>query len=292
MDSRSGRARAGTCSARWTPSPTRSRVLAHRPERLRYMSAGRRACTETRPAAQIELRRQVLARVQRLDLDARIREAARIIGPDDRRHGQIRRRVLVLDGHGVQGTPLAFGPMRRLLLCVAAGCDARLRLSGARPGRLHRRLLRDPTGAAASARRVVVQPRRNPVADCPRPGIVASEPSVGEHGAGRASTPPSPRRRGARIIGYRLWRSVSAAAELELHALPSAAVGTRGASSKRCWTIARLQRRSATRRHRRATTSRSRRRHPRASSPTSTATRATVRAAAGRRHCQPPRRSI
>ena len=53
----------------------------------------------TSDLAEIQVGRQVLARVERLDLDARIREAARIIGPDDRRHAEIGRRVLVLDGH-------------------------------------------------------------------------------------------------------------------------------------------------------------------------------------------------
>ena len=82
-----------------------ARVLAHRPQRLRYISRVHAArVRELARAAEVEVVRQVLARVQRLDLDARVGEAARVVGADDRRDGEIRRRVLVLDGHGSEGT--------------------------------------------------------------------------------------------------------------------------------------------------------------------------------------------
>ena len=158
-------------------------------------------------------RRQVLARVQRLDLDARIREAARIIGADDRRHGQIRRRVLVLDGHGVQVTPLAFGPMRRLAVVRRGGRDARLRHPGERPGLLHRRLVRDrrpaPPPAPTGGRSAAPGPSRGRVRG---PGSWRANRRRRARRC-RASTSTFTAPAGTRIIGYRLWRSVSRAAE-------------------------------------------------------------------------------
>ena len=95
-----------------------ARVLAHRPAPLAVHLRVHAARVRELPGLpQIQVLGQVRARVQRLDLDARIREAARIIGADDRRHGQIRRRVLVLDGHGRQVT-------RGTLTGVSLGRDA------------------------------------------------------------------------------------------------------------------------------------------------------------------------
>ena len=133
-----------------------ARVLAHRPAplavHLRVHAAGVR---ELPGLPQIQVLGQVRARVQRLDLDARIREATRVIGADDRRHGQVRRRVLVLDGHArqvTQGTatgvslgrdapPYSSSP-RASRRCSSLACVRRRRLH-------HLDLPRPPTGGPA-----------------------------------------------------------------------------------------------------------------------------------------------
>ena len=140
LTARSSRARAGTCSARWTPSPTRS------PRTGASSSAAcgtSRACTprvygNSPGCAEIQVLRQVRARVQRLDLDARVREAARIIGADDRRHGQVRRRVLVLDGHArrLRGYAVSLGRDAPF----AGRCRSRPARSVRRPGARRRHL--------------------------------------------------------------------------------------------------------------------------------------------------------
>ena len=97
------------------------RVLAHRPRPLAvHVRVHAPRVRELPGLAEIQVLGQVRARVQRLDLDARVREPARIIGAHDRRDGQVGRRVLVLDGHAGKGTRLRLRSMRRLLVVVLA----------------------------------------------------------------------------------------------------------------------------------------------------------------------------
>ena len=100
-----------------------ARVLAHRPQLLAVHLAVRPARERELAGlaeALLEVLGQVGGLVQRLDLDAGVREAARVVGSDDRRHGEVGRflEVLVVDGHAAQITPPA---RRRGVAITAAG---------------------------------------------------------------------------------------------------------------------------------------------------------------------------
>jgi hypothetical protein len=126
--------------------------------------------------------------------------------------------------------------MRRLLLCVAAGAT----LGFATPASAQDFYTVDScataTGAAASAdgwsfNRAGTQSRT-----CPRPGIVASEPSSAStvlQGFNTTFSAPA----GSRIIGYRLWRSVSLRANWNYTLYKSAASGREEDIVERCWTL-------------------------------------------------------
>ena len=79
-------------------------VLADRPRPL-AVHLGVDAAREGELArlAEVEVRRQVVGAVDRLDLDARVGEPPRVVRADDRGDGEVRG-VLVVDGHGGQGT--------------------------------------------------------------------------------------------------------------------------------------------------------------------------------------------
>ena len=146
------RARAGTCSARWTPSPTRS---------PRTGASSTAACGTSRGAAprvkgnspgsprrSSRSSGQVArARVERLDLDAGVGEAARVVGADDRRDGEVGRflEVLVVDGHG-----------RRL----PSASDERARARLPSVDRAGRRSSTRRTALAVTAARAVIDERR------------------------------------------------------------------------------------------------------------------------------------
>ena len=126
--------------------------------------------------------------------------------------------------------------MRRLLLCVAAGAT----LGFATPASAQDFYTVDScataTGAAASAdgwsfNRAGTQSRT-----CPRPGIVASEPSSAStvlQGFNTTFSAPA----GARIIGYRLWRSVSLRPNWNYTLYRGAASGREEDIVERCWTL-------------------------------------------------------
>ena len=128
-----------------------ARVLAHRPRPLAVHVGVHAARVRELPGlAEIQVLGQVRARVQRLDLDARVREPARIIGADDRRDGQVGRRVLVLDGHErrVRGYACA-----RCAVCWSWTFAVLLRLSPLRrtpPTRTRSTSARPPRGALAA----------------------------------------------------------------------------------------------------------------------------------------------
>ena len=85
-----------------------ARVLAHRPQLLAVHLAVRPARERELAGlaeALLEVLGHVAGLVERLDLDAGVREAPRVVGSDDRRHGEVGRflEVLVVDGHAVGG---------------------------------------------------------------------------------------------------------------------------------------------------------------------------------------------
>ena len=88
---RSSPSRAGSGSARWTPSPRRSRRTgASSTVCLRYISRCTPRVYGNSPGSpRSSSSRQVLLGVELGDLDARVGEAARVVGADDRRDGQV-----------------------------------------------------------------------------------------------------------------------------------------------------------------------------------------------------------
>ena len=75
-------------------------VLAHRPAALAvHLAVDAAGEGELARLAEVEVLGQVRLRVERLDLDPGVREAAGVVRADDRRDGEVGR-VLVLDGHG------------------------------------------------------------------------------------------------------------------------------------------------------------------------------------------------
>ena len=126
--------------------------------------------------------------------------------------------------------------MRRLLLCVAAGAA----LGFATPADAQDTYTVDScataTGAAASADGWTFSRAGTRSQTCPRPGIVASEPpsaSTVLQGFNATFSAPA----GARIYGYRLWRSVSLRANWNYTLYRNAAVGREEDIVERCWTI-------------------------------------------------------
>ena len=91
-----------------------ARVLAHRPAALAvHLAVDAAGEGELARLAEVEVLGQVLLRVERLDLDPGVGEAARVVRADDRRDGEVRG-VLVLDGHGGRVAPAARpAPARR-----------------------------------------------------------------------------------------------------------------------------------------------------------------------------------
>ena len=155
-----------------------ARVLAHRPQLLAVHLAVRPA-RERELAGLAEPLLQVLGHVaglvQRLDLDARVREAARVVGSDDRRDGEVGGflEVLVVDGHAWE---VRIARWSRLTSSPPIKPPSR---SPAAPPRYHPGPRPDRAGAPAQRR----QPRRRPDARPPRD----RQPDVGldSEGLGR-----------------------------------------------------------------------------------------------------------
>ena len=80
----------------------------------------------------------------------------------------------------------------------------------------------------------------------PATGIVASEPSVGQRDARRASTPTFNAPPATSIVGYRLWRTIRLQPNWNYTLYRRAPTGQEQDIVERCWTIERLLRRSVT----------------------------------------------
>jgi hypothetical protein len=126
--------------------------------------------------------------------------------------------------------------MRRLVLCVAAG--GALVLAPPAWGQDFYTVdsCATGTGAAASADGWTFNRAGTQSRTCPRPGIVASEPSSAStvlQGFNTTFSAPA----GARILGYRLWRSVSLRPNWNYTLYRGAASGREEDIVERCWTL-------------------------------------------------------
>ena len=130
---------------------------------------------------------------------------------------------------------IAFGPMRRLAVCVAMGAALILAPPAWGQGVYTVDSCVMASGAAASSDGWSFSRSGSPSRSCPSPGITANEPRVvtGQLGGFSAAfTVPAP----LRIIGYRLWRSVAVAPNWNYTLLEQSS-GWPGATIETCWSF-------------------------------------------------------